>query len=85
MAETQAAQGEGISSTTVALPSAREAVKATRFAGGFAVLDRFARRRLLPTVSFGERSRPFGRTAHQKTWRPVATPTRRSHPEGTEA
>jgi hypothetical protein len=36
---------------TVALPSPCEAVKATRFAGGFAGLDSVARRRLLATMS----------------------------------
>jgi hypothetical protein len=37
---------------TVALPSSRRVVKATRFAGGFADLDRFARQWLLATMFF---------------------------------
>jgi hypothetical protein len=71
---------------SVALPSACEAVQATRFAGGFADLDRFAHRRLLAyhILLVSDRGhRAASRT--KRIWRPLATPTRRSHPEGIEA
>ena len=60
------------------------AVKTTRFAGGFAGLDRSARRWPFAFMSFGERRGLLGRTVHQRTWQPLAAPPRRSHPEGTE-
>jgi hypothetical protein len=41
---------QGFLLRNVASPSAREAVKAARFAGGFAGLDSFARRRLFATM-----------------------------------
>jgi hypothetical protein len=79
-------RGKGATSATVALPLAREAVKATRFAGGFAGLDRLARQWLLPTMFFWRAVAAF-RVAPltKKTWRPHATPPRRSHPEETAA
>ena len=60
------------------------AVKATRFASGFAGLDRCARRWLWLTMSFGERSRPFGRDANQKDMDASTLPRRRraQSPEG---
>jgi hypothetical protein len=43
---------QGFLFSNVALPSAREAVKATCFAGGFAGLDSLARRWPFATMSF---------------------------------
>jgi hypothetical protein len=62
------------------------AVKATRFAGGFAGLDRGARRWLLAYhILLLSDAAHWPRSLSKRIWMPLATPTRRSHAEGAVA